>query len=571
MNRLTLARALAKEINISTKEAEKIISSFGAAITGALKKDEKVIYSNFGTFYKVHYPSKIIFHPTLGKKKQMVMLPTDAVKWMPSDNIKDLVNHNLKTETITGFGATKKNHEVKSKAGIPDRKAIELEDEIVEIPIRVTSTKIKEPAPVEDKIATVPPVNQTALLSAKEIEKAEKAPIEIAKSTPANRIISLILKRAIRDGASAILFDPDEKEVLVRFRINSKVFDKSRIKKTIYKNLLLKMKELAGIHNKNATAVQNPFSVSVDGVVEDFEYISLPTAYGDKVMVTITDRVKSLKKLTELDLLDHDFQKIKNSLPRKGLVLVTGQSEKDRTAMIYALADHLEDIGLNIIAIEKHPALVVPKFNQIKIDETTGLGYEKALEFATRFNPDAIFIDDLTSPDLINKALSISSDRIVIAGIKSDNTFDLLVLLDNLGIDRKPISSYLNLIIATKSKAKICRSCRTIVVPDRNTLKRVRDEIGTLPSETRSRLRKLGSHFYTSKGCHFCNHSGYENQIGLHEVMENTDKIKELLVSGADLEKIEKEAVKNGFINLTQDGIIKSLLGETSLEEILDM
>lgn len=131
MNRNDLAKALAKQAKLSLDDAEKLIVSFTDTITDVLQKKEKVIYSNFGTFYTVHYPSKVIYHPVLGKKKQMVMLPTDAVKWMPSGNIKELVQTNQEVESATAFGATKKHKEENRKAGIAEIKARELTDDEV--------------------------------------------------------------------------------------------------------------------------------------------------------------------------------------------------------------------------------------------------------------------------------------------------------------------------------------------------------------------------------------------------------------------------------------------------------
>jgi type IV pilus assembly protein PilB len=179
MNRNDLAKALAKQAKLSLDDAEKLIVSFTDTITDVLQKKEKVIYSNFGTFYTVHYPSKVIYHPVLGKKKQMVMLPTDAVKWMPSGNIKELVQTSQEVESATAFGATKKHKEENRKAGIAEIKARELtDDEILAqenikklqegteeeeyiIPIRVTTTKkIEEPVEISsiltEEIVSIP-------------------------------------------------------------------------------------------------------------------------------------------------------------------------------------------------------------------------------------------------------------------------------------------------------------------------------------------------------------------------------------------------------------------------------
>ncbi|MEI7792305.1 MAG: ATPase, T2SS/T4P/T4SS family [Candidatus Berkelbacteria bacterium] len=152
MNRNDLAKALAKQAKLSLDDAEKLIVSFGDTIAEVLQKKEKVIYSNFGTFYTVHYPSKVIYHPVLGKKKQMVMLPTDAVKWMPSGNIKELVQTSQEVESATAFGATKKHKEENRKAGIAEIKARELTDDEVSVQEEMK----KQQAEIEDEEYTIP-------------------------------------------------------------------------------------------------------------------------------------------------------------------------------------------------------------------------------------------------------------------------------------------------------------------------------------------------------------------------------------------------------------------------------
>lgn len=182
MNRNDLAKALAKQAKLSLDDAEKLIVSFTDTITDVLQKKEKVIYSNFGTFYTVHYPSKVIYHPVLGKKKQMVMLPTDAVKWMPSGNIKELVQTSQEVESATAFGATKKHKEENRKAGIVEIKARELTDD--EVLAQENIRKLQEEPEEEEYIIPIKVVRTQVIeepAAAPEIipVQAEPTPIDV--------------------------------------------------------------------------------------------------------------------------------------------------------------------------------------------------------------------------------------------------------------------------------------------------------------------------------------------------------------------------------------------------------
>ncbi|MCX6808444.1 MAG: ATPase, T2SS/T4P/T4SS family [Candidatus Berkelbacteria bacterium] len=187
MNREELAKAIAKKAKIGTKTADRIIGAFGEAITEALKKKDRVIYSNFGAFYTVHYPSKVILHPTLGEKKKMIMPPTDVVKWMPSGNIKELVSGTAKLEHITSFGSAKrlyesqdpetriaKSHEVDDQ---PTLKKSAPEDETYDIPI-----KVKSPNSVQN--------HQSVFGDAEEVNPDEEVaiPIHLMRKKPSDII-----------------------------------------------------------------------------------------------------------------------------------------------------------------------------------------------------------------------------------------------------------------------------------------------------------------------------------------------------------------------------------------------
>lgn len=586
MNRSNLATQLAKETKMSKKEAEKFIATFGNVVCDALKKHQKVIYSNFGTFYTINYPSKIINYPghSGGNKKQIVMSPTDVIKWMPSDNLKDRVDHSLETDTITSYGSGKKVKQKKRDAGIPEHKAKVVEEEEVNIPVRV----IKKQSETEEKHIEInsdeeknikisvknSDQNQTENADGKPEKQPEpeeiNEPIEIAKSAPAKRIIDLILKRALRDGASAVMIDPEEKGAYIRFKINGKVFNKTEVNSTIYKAILARMRSLTGNQTNSKLPLQGKFKTTILGQEENFELLSLPTIHGDKILINVEDRLKTLHKLTELELFEESYRDIKKILEKKGLILVASKSKKDRLDLLYSLADELSDANLSIISVENNPLLVVPKFNQVKINTEQGFTYDKSLNFIEKFRPEVVLIDELTTPELIERALFLSADKIVLAGISAEDSLSTLKLFANLGIEKKALASYLGAIIATKTVAKLCRSCHRIVKLENRILRQVRDILIVLPTETRARLRKIGKNFYDSPGCHFCNNTGYDDEIGLYEIFELNDKIRKMLDDNVDIAKIEKEAIRAGFINLKQDGITKALLGEISVLDVLE-
>ena len=669
MNRNDLTKILAKESGLSEKNAEKLIRAFGDTIADALAKNEKIVYSNFGTFYTVHYPSKVIYHPVLGAKKKMVMLPTDAVKWMPSGNIKDMVDRQKLTDQVTKFGSTKKLKQEKKDAGIPERKAQEVEDsiinnedEIFEIPIHVTSNKKAEIVPIkeEEMIKEITPfasgsaqvtyidLSKTEIpgeilcLVPEEIARRTKViPIElkdemlilgmtdpkdldtidlikkavrkqisprlissgdldkifvqyqkvaltkrvdeikepqldpgegltIAKSAPANRILSLILKQAIREGAEKIHFEPQEKDVSVQYRIDGEIIEKTKLSKTLENNVLSKIRSISHQGEKQAGPTEGNFSLTIDNVERYFEYVSLPVASGEKIVISVKDQIKELKKIAELELRDSDYEKIKANINKNGLIIITSFQEVNRLTTMYALLDSLGEKGLSIASIEEHASLILPGVTQIEVIRDKGFTYDNVLESIVKLDPDVIAIDQFDNRYIIEQVLLLARNKIVIALMEEKDAFDAIERLTDLGIDRSSIFSSLNLVIAERSALKICSNCRTLEKIEPKTLRKVKELLNALSGEEKSRIRKLGSHFFEGKGCKECNNSGFKGEVSLFETITISEKIREDVLNQTDLATIKKEAIKAGMTTLTQDGIIKALVGLTEVKDILE-
>lgn len=675
MNQKQFTKVLASKSDLSVKSARKLVEAFGDSIESALINGERVVYSNFGSFYLVNYPSKTIHHPAFGNKKKTIMLATNAVKWMPSDNIKDLVDHHLEAKSATSFGSTKIIKETKKNAGISERKALEIsetekkeiektfrspaqimpEDEIVEIPIRVTksawvdlpvpsaknSTVEKElipfsknssqisylnlvgakipdhilclvpeelarrtkvvPISLKDEILILgmadPNDHETLsmirkivrkkisprLVSENDLDKIFdqysklSAPVSMpsvvsaesgAREGPVSRIINLILKRAVRDLATTIHFDPNNRDISVRFRIGGKLIERMTIDKSLEKSVVSRLKSLTKISKKTLSPNRNFFSIDIDGTPEEFELLSIITTDGEKLTIHIKDRLKELEKITELELRETDYVKITSTVARAGLTLVASRSEKERQRVFYALADYLFSEGLDIITLENSPALTLPGINQIDIASENNIDYDTTLTQVSKFDCDVVMIDQLPAGDFANKILSLFTDKIIIAGVNADDSFDALTQIFNRGVTSQALARTLNLVIATASIKKVCKFCKTPEKPGRETVHILREIISHLPFDERSRLRRLGSNFSHGLGCAKCNQTGHLGTISLFETLVSTEKIFDLIVKNSDFELIKKEATRTGFTNLSIDGVIKALIGETTIEEV---
>jgi len=677
MNQRDLVKALAKKINLPSKKTRKLVESFGDVITSALTDGQKVTYSNFGTFYLVNYPSKVINHPVFGKKKRTVMLDTKVVKWMPSDSLKDLVNHHLEAENITTFGAAKKIAAAKKEAGIADYKAqtisedeqralIEahktakkptIDEEITEVPIRiikkdwtdlpVTQRETKErlvtpftrisrdqvefidlsqtpipkailyliPKEVASRTKVVPidlkneililgmtdPTDHESLDVIKKlvrkrisprliserdlseilsrydllktdnkivVEPPESQPINLSKSTPATRVINLILKRAIREQASAIYFDPVDSNIHVRFKINDELVDKTRLDRSLHQKILAHFKKMAGKPQERNGIVRQLFSVKIDGVKEEFELISITAIDGEKITLKIKDRLKDLKKITELGFGGRDYQAIIDSAMKPGINLVAGQSSKSRSELFYSFADFYHDKKLHVVTLERNPALALPGISQIDINNISNFNFPTTLSALSDFDCDVLMLDEIPNREILDQVSLLFADKIVVISAEAIDSIELISRLQGLNVTNSLVKK-INFVVAAKEVPGLCPYCHKLIKIDSKTARQIRDILSVLPASERSALRRLGSHFYHNSKCSKCNNSGYIGKVSLLELIILDEKIRDLIIDGADANKIKKEGQKSHYTNFVLDGIIRALIGEVALSDIL--
>jgi len=677
MNQKELTKILSKKINLPAKKTRKLIESFGEVIQAKLIDGQKVTYSNFGTFYLVNYPSKVINHPIFGKKKRTVMLATNVVKWMPSDSIKDLVNHHLQTENVTTFGAAKTIAAAKKEAGITEYKALEiskteqqnlieaahtpktpvLEEEITEVPIRVikkdwtdlpithldtperrttpfaralsqveyidlSKTQIptailclvpKEvahrtkvvPIDLKDEILIIgmtDPADHEALDTIKKLVRRQISPrlisekdltqilnrydmlgiesaqattkpaeahqIDWKKTTPVSRVINLILKRAIREQATMIHFDTENDDIIVRFRIGDQLLDRASLSKSLHQKVLAHFKRLVDKSEEKNGVTRQLFSLNVAGVPEEFELIGITAVDGEKIVIKTKNRLKELKKLTEIGFRDRDYQVIIENAPKPGVNLITGQEDVGRAGMFYALADFYRDQNLHVVTLERNPALAVSGVSQIDMNKIPGFDLNATISTLVAFDCDVLMLDTIPCAEIFNQILTLFAEKIVVVSVESSDSITATTTLLGTGINPAVFAKKLNLILASKEIPRLCPHCRELVKIDNQTVRQIRDILSDLPADERARLKRLGNHFYQGHGCNKCNASGHIGNTLMLELFVANEKIRDLIADNFDTEKIRKEALKNHFTTYVQDGIIIALIGEVALSDV---
>ena len=839
MTRKSLARDIAKKTRFTVRKAENLVIAFGAVITDALTKGDKVVYSNFGTFYTCHYPSKTINHPRFGSAKKMIMLPTDVAKWMPADNIKKMTNSgevvdmptlhkskkifedtsdkkqdtnksqmvsppveqtdiekstnqsdqikdspNLKAESqkleangsdddlekylaskkgqkekepvnvydeilkdgshefSTVQGAIKVHNEKEEKekkadsgpfaslknklgfgrkeekttnpyaekvevenqqdegskekvtlagAGIFDKESaletapktlghgeqrinqiknevgqeslppkgqlseegpaaktekIEVEnipqDKIniqyqdlskVVVPKELLSripeniARRYKAVPIEDqantvvvamvdpedietkeifkrllgknisiRLATESDINHVlaqyqglesevssaiAKVGDEEKEKEEeekkkpsdqKAQAEAAfDDAPAARIVTSLLKRAIRDKASDVHIEPSDAKVEVRFRLDGVLRKKVSLPKEIQAAVVSRIKILSNMKIDEQRIPQDGrFNLLVDGRRVDFRVSSMPVANGEKVVVRILDKESGVLTIEQLGVEGTGKKTIEESLTKNhGMVLVTGPTGSGKTTTLYAMISKIFNEGVNIVTLEDPIEYQIKGINQSQVNSEIGYSFANGLRSILRQDPDVIMLGEIRDKETAEMAVHAAlTGHVVLSTLHTNNAAGAIPRLIDMGVEPFLLTSSINVIIGQRLCRTICTDCKEEVKLTEEEIKMIQTEIDKMPAKDKEDVKKKQLKFYKGKGCKSCDESGYRGRIGIYEVLNVTEPIKDLTLKRVSASQIEAKGIEEGMLTMTQDGIKKALEGKTSMEEI---
>jgi len=877
MMRDGLANIVAKKSGLSLEKAEKLILAFEDTVENVLIKGERLIYSNFGSFYTVHYPSKIIYHPKLGAAKKIVMLPTNVSKWMPAENIKRMVDSGNIGEKITEHGKKKaygpiqypkpENSSFGMAADIDDQdqKSIELENEIyqslsseiskkqntdqynnatslgtpsdtdtdapINIPIRTKIKPADNPAPIfqnttqdkpstedvaekpvniyqetmndgsklestfgdairvprgkggffsrllgrkneaeEEKTAEIPPVSSArvslagagifdshsaetvptskisvnqpvqntpnqpaeqtseqnqniypevppisfsnndapvslnsqdevklnefkgstssntevekeipivpftnantsvkyidlsktivakeilqkiperiarkykivpineengemvvAMIDPEDIEAREivkkyiqekisirltteedlnhvldqysgleselESAIETADSdqsktagtsetdkaaliesasdnAPAARIVTSLLKRAIREKASDIHVEPAENDVEIRYRLDGILKKTASLPKEIQSAVISRIKILSNLKIDEQRMPQDGrFSLTVDHRRVDFRISTMPVAYGEKVVMRVLDKVSGILTIEQLGIRGSGLEALKINIKKShGMTLVTGPTGSGKTTTLYALIERIYNETINIITLEDPIEYRMPGINQSQVNAEIDYTFASGLRSIVRQDPDVIMIGEIRDPETAEMAVHAAlTGHIVLSTLHTNDSAGAAPRMMDMGVEPFLLTSSINCVVGQRLARKLCEDCKEQVKPNEAELKEINDVLGTLPASEKNLLQNKEIKLWKGKGCKTCGDSGYKGRLGVYEVLNISEEIKEMILQKQSSYKIQEKAIEQGMVTMIQDGILKVIDGITSLEEV---
>jgi type IV pilus assembly protein PilB len=386
---------------------------------------------------------------------------------------------------------------------------------------------------------------------------------EIVEDAPIVKYVNLLIAQAIQDRASDIHLEPGEREMRVRFRIDGVLHEVMRSPKAIQSGVISRLKIMADINIAERRIPQDGrLSVAAHGSKVDLRVATLPTVWGEKVVMRILDNSTARLDLADLGFTDANYERYAASFTKPyGMILVTGPTGSGKSTTLYATVNILNRPQVNVITVEDPVEYRLPGINQVQTNNKAGLTFASALRSILRSDPDIVLIGEIRDHETGQIAVEAAlTGHLVLSTLHTNDSPSAVTRLTEMGMEPFLVGSALDCVLAQRLARRLCPKCKEEYVPDPQSL-----VAAGFPWRDGGDLPVL----YRSVGCVACSKTGYKGRLALHEVMVVTEEIERLAVARASATDIARIAREQGMCTLRDDGMAKVASGVTSLDEIL--
>lgn len=384
-------------------------------------------------------------------------------------------------------------------------------------------------------------------------DESEKAPIV--------RMVNLVLKEALKQGASDIHIEPFLEGMRVRFRVDGVLKDVFTIPKENQNGVIVRMKIMSRLDITTTHIPQDGrFKLKVTGKEVDFRVSLLPTTFGQKIVLRVLDKSKLNVGLEGLGFSERSLNKLKEAIAKPfGMILVTGPTGSGKSTSLYSMINALNTVDKNIITVEDPVEYLIDGLTQIQAYPEIGLTFAEGLRSILRQSPDIVMVGEIRDGETADISIKASlTGQLVFSTLHTNDAAGALTRLVNMGVEPFLVASSLVLVSAQRLCRRICSNCKQEVDNWRNIAAKMDLE------------DVLKGPIYYGTGCEKCNFTGYKGRMGVTEILDIDDSVQNMLLSGKTSDEIKEYARKEqGMVTLWEDAIDKCNQGMTTLEEVL--
>jgi len=412
------------------------------------------------------------------------------------------------------------------------------------------ANQVMQDMDVEDPEAIISEIEETADL------------LDDTSDAPVIKLVNLMLSQAVRDNASDVHIEPYQDMVKIRKRVDGILYDMYTPPKHVQSKLVSRVKIMAKLDIAEKRLPQDGrIEIRIADRNVDIRVSTLPTSFGERVVMRLLDKSNVLLSLTELGMSDRDLGAFLKLIKAPyGIILVTGPTGSGKTTTLYSALSILNTPDINIITIEDPVEYQIKGISQVQINPKIDLTFANGLRTIVRQDPDVILVGEIRDLETAEIAIqSALTGHLVFSTLHTNDAASAITRLIDMGVESFLVSSSVNAILAQRLIRKICENCVEPYTPGEEYLA----QVGLTPEDLG------GKPLYRSKGCPECLNTGYKGRIGIFELMVMTEDLKNFVLTTSDSNQIRKRALEaDGLLTLRQDGLQKVMAGLTTLEEV---
>lgn len=402
------------------------------------------------------------------------------------------------------------------------------------------------------------------------IEEEDKKDIAMlesdARQPPVVKIVNHIFTEAIKENASDIHIEPGELNVRVRYRVDGILYEIIRLPLKYKDGVTTRIKVLSKMDISEKRHPQDgriKIQMTIADKIKnlDVRVSSTPTLFGEKIVMRLLDKEGLMLDLSRLGFEPESFRRFESAIFRPwGMILVTGPTGSGKTNTLYSAIGKINTPEVNIMTVEDPVEFNIPGINQVQVHEGIGLTFASVLRSFLRQDPNIILVGEIRDSETAEIAVKASlTGHLVLSTLHTNDAPSAVPRLVDMGVDRYLVATSVILIVAQRLVRRLCIHCKE----EMEVLPGVLKNIGFTEEEASS------TKIYKPKGCEKCSNTGYKGRVGLFEVMEINENIRNHIISGASATEIRKAAIDDGMITLRRSGLTKIKMGITSIEEVI--
>jgi type IV pilus assembly protein PilB len=380
------------------------------------------------------------------------------------------------------------------------------------------------------------------------------------KSAPIVKLVNTILEQSVRHRASDIHIEPYESMIRVRFRVDGKLQNMFEYETTLLNAIVARIKITAGMDIAEKRKPQDGrINIKVDKMAYDIRVSSLPTVYGEKIVMRVNSKEGFKKGKEELGLFRDDLEKFEGILNHPhGIILVTGPTGSGKSTTLYTSLNEINSEDLNIVTVEDPVESQIEGINQVQVNNKAGLTFASALRSILRQDPDVIMIGEIRDGETAEIAVKASiTGHLVVSTLHTNDSASSITRLIDMGIEPFLVGASVVGIIAQRLVRRLCPKCRERVFATDEDKK-----VLGLPEDQELSI-------YKAKGCHICGNTGYQGRIGVYEILPIDHDLRKIINKKGTADDIREAALKNGLRTIKSNSVRLVLNGTTTVEEMV--